>query len=466
MLRALAHSSALLLALTAAAADDPSLATQETMPTAKTLKPKAVKDPLQKELFDVQESVLPNGLRVRLVRNSNVPLISLYTFFKVGSRNERPGITGISHLFEHMMFNGAKKYGPKAFDRVLERHGGYSNAYTTTDMTVYHDEFPSEALETVLDLESDRMRSLSINDKSLKAEREVVKEERRARVDNEIMGIMDEELDALLFKAHPYRWPVIGWMADIENIRREDCEEFFATYYAPNNAVVYVVGDIDFQKTLKLVKRYYGDIKKGPALPRLVDPEPEQKGERRSQIHHPAQAPSLLVGYRAPAGDSNDTFVLDVIQYVLSVGEGSRLSRGLVYDKELALHVGMDWAWRIDRGILLFYVELKPATDVRKVEAALYAELEKISKEGITERELQKAKNNLNAHLLRELSTNSGRANSFGTYELLLGSWRAATTLPEKYEAVTLAQVKETAAKYFAPTQRSVVTLVPEPMPQ
>jgi len=190
-------------------------------------------DPVLASLLKVKETTLKNGLKVRLLPDRSAPVVSLYLFYKVGARNERPGITGISHLFEHMMFNGAKKYGPKQFDRVLESRGGRSNAYTSNDLTVYHEDFAADALATVLDLESDRMRSLTISDASLASEREVVKEERRLRVDNDIVGLMDEELNPLVYRAHPYRWPVIGWMADIENITREDCEAYFRTYYAP-----------------------------------------------------------------------------------------------------------------------------------------------------------------------------------------------------------------------------------------
>src|SRR6202022_111007 len=194
---------------------------------------------VRRSLRDLEEATLSNGLRVRLLPNRAAPIAALYTFFAVGSRNERPGITGISHLFEHMMFNGAKRYGPKEFDRVLESRGGRSNAYTTHDMTVYHEEFAADALETVFDLESDRMQSLTLSEESLEKERQVVKEERRLRVENEPAGLLDEELGTLVWKAHPYRWPVIGWMRDIDSIRKEDCEAFFRTYYAPNNACLY-----------------------------------------------------------------------------------------------------------------------------------------------------------------------------------------------------------------------------------
>ena len=413
-------------------------------------------------LFPVLEARLPNGLRVRMVPDHDAPVVSLYTFFQVGSRNERPGITGISHLFEHMMFNGAAKYGPKEFDEVLESNGGRSNAYTTHDVTVYYEDFAAEALDTVLDLESDRMRSLTIDDRSLRSEREVVKEERRLRVDNEPAGLMDESLHALIYEAHPYRWPVIGWMGDIEAIRREDCEDYFRTFYAPNNATLWVAGDFEPASLLKRIRKAYGDIPKGPPVPGVVNAEPAQRGERRAQLHHPSRAPSLLVAYRGPQVTDPDTLTLDVLQFILSVGEGSRLQRSLVYDKRLAVNVGVDWSWRRDPGMFAFHLELQPGADVRAAEDALYAELRKVIEQGVEAREVEKARNNLRAHLLREFTSNSGRAHALGTYELFLGSWEQGLTLPEAYARIDAAKVQAAARRWLDPTQRSVVTLVPE----
>lgn len=321
-------------------------------------------------LFRVHEATLRNGLRVRIVPSDETPVVSLYTFFNVGSRNERPGLTGISHLFEHMMFNGAKKYGANQFDEVLESHGGRSNAYTTHDRTVYYEEFAAEALEQVLDLESDRMRSLAISERMLEREREVVMEERRLRVDNEVMGLIDEELQSLVFQAHPYRWPVIGWMGDIEAIQREDCETYFRTYYAPSNAVLWIAGNVDPVTTVRQVRRAYGDIPRGPSVPKVVNAEPPQRGERRSVLSHPAQAPGLLVAYRGPQVTHPDALTLDVLEFILSVGEGSRLSRRLVYEEKVAVDVGMDWSWRVDPGVLLFHAELAPDGDPARVEAS------------------------------------------------------------------------------------------------
>lgn len=409
----------------------------------------------------VSEHTLPNGLKIRLLPNDAVPTCSFYTFFRVGSRNETPGLTGISHLFEHMMFNGAKRYGPGEFDKVLESNGGHNNAYTSTDLTVYHESFMAEALETVIDLESDRMGSLRVTPKILERERQVVLEERRMRVDNEVSGLMDEELSSLVWKAHPYRWPVIGWERDIEAISREACESYFRTFYAPSNATIYLVGDFEPKQALSWIKRYYGGIKAGPMPARVVDAEPEQKGERRAEVRHPAQAPALLIAWRGPKADHPDTLVLDMLQYALSVGQSSRLTRALVLEEEVAVSVSVDWEWRCDPGAFTIDLELQPGVDPRKAEQALYAQLQRVVTSGLSAAELEKAVNNLRAQLFGELSTNNGRAHAFGNYEHQLGHWRSGLELLGRYESITSEQIQAAAKKYLSDARRSVVTLVP-----
>jgi zinc protease len=421
--------------------------------------------PLSKALAQVADSVveatLSNGLKIRLLPSHGVPTCSFYTFYRVGARNERPGITGISHLFEHMMFNGAKKYGAGEFDKVLESNGGSSNAYTSNDITVYYEDFMAEALETVMDLESDRMRSLAVTPKMLESERQVVIEERRMRVDNEISGLMDEELSSLLYKAHPYRWPVIGWMKDIESITRKDCLDYFKTYYAPNNATIYLAGDFEVKPTLRLLKKYFGSIKAGPAIPPVVDAEPEQKGERRANVHHPAQSPSIMVAWRGPNVLSRETLALDVLQYALSVGQSGRLTKELVFEKEVAVSVGVDWSWRFDPGAFTVAMELKSEANAAHAEAELASCMKRFIDAGLTQKELEKARNNLSAQLLRELSTNSGRAHALGTYEVMLGSWRTGLELASAYDTITSDEVKAAAQKYLRDDRKNVVTLVP-----
>jgi len=257
---------------------------------------------------------LKNGLKVILMEDHSVPVISRWTFYRVGSQNERPGITGISHFMEHMMFNGSAKYGPKEFDRVLESNGGFSNAFTSEDVTAYYEDFASNVLELCVDLDSDRMKSLALDQKYVISEMNVVKEERRLSVDNSVEGSMYEELGALAYKAHPYGWPVLGWMSDLEGITRDDAVSYFKTYYAPNNAILVIVGDFDTKKALELVHKYYDDIpaQTPPAPVRTV--EPEQQGERRAELHKAAEMPAVLVGYHIPDVKSSDIYALDVLR--------------------------------------------------------------------------------------------------------------------------------------------------------
>jgi predicted Zn-dependent peptidase len=404
---------------------------------------------------------LPNGLRVRLLVDRAVPTVSYYTFFRVGSRNERIGVTGISHLFEHMMFNGAAKYGPKEFDRVLESRGGTSNAYTSNDLTAYFEDFAADALETVVDLESDRMRSLLVTPETLEQERQVVQEERRLRTDNSIFGLMEEQLESLVFQSHPYRWPVIGWMDDIARITREDCLDYFRTYYAPTNAVVYAVGDIDPDHLLDLLGRHYGDIPAGPAVPPVPAGEPPQRGERRAVVRYPAQAPAVMVGWRGPEARHPDSAALDVLQTVLAVGESSRLRRRLVEQEEIAVSASASWAWRMDPGVFLLFLELAPGMRAPKAESILWDEMDKLATKGVSASEVRRAQRLLRSMVLHELATHSGVAHALGQAEALLGDWREAGRALELYAAVGARDLKRVAREWLDPTRRSVVTLEP-----
>ena len=417
--------------------------------------------PLSEKDFPVEERRLGNGLQIRLLPDRSLPVCTLYSFFRVGSRNERPGITGISHLFEHMMFNGSKKYGPKEFDRRLEAAGGTSNAYTSNDLTAYYEDFASEALPLVLDLEADRMASLLIDDASLDRERDVVKEERRFRTDNDIDGMLDEALGALAFLAHPYRWPVIGWMSDIQAITREECERYFRTYYAPNNCTLVLVGDFETAAALREIERLYGGISAGDGLPKIATGEPPQKGERRAVIRYPSQAPAMLAGFRGPSGREPDSLVLDLIEAALSAGEGARLKRALVYEQELCVDAHVYFAWRMDPGLFEISLKLNPGVDPDRAEGALWAELARVSDEVMSDRELDRAKNLVRSQLLRSLSTTNGRAHTVGQMEVMLGSWRAMLDLPDRYAAIAAADVQRVARKTFPPHRRNAVTLIP-----
>lgn len=412
--------------------------------------------------LDATVTALDNGLKVILVEDHSVPVISYHTFFRVGSRNERPGITGISHFMEHMMFNGAAKYGPKEFDRVLEANGGTSNAFTSKDMTSYFEDAASDILELVVDLDSDRLQSLSLDPKYLESEMGVVMEERRVSIDNSVDGAMYEELYALAFKAHPYRWPVLGWMSDLEKIDREDCVEYFKTYYAPNNAVLILAGDFDSEEALELIHRYYDDIppQAPPAAVRTV--EPEQWGERRSEVCKAAELPAVMIAYHVPGMRSDDFYALELLQAILTGGRSSRLYRMLVRELGIAVSVYIDYPWRIEPDLFTFGVKMKPGHETVEAEEAIYAAIDTLVANGVTEEELARAKKQIAVNFVRRMETVNGKAYMIGRMELLLGDYRELFRLQERYGAVTAEEVRLVAEAYLHNDKRNVVTLVPQ----
>jgi predicted Zn-dependent peptidase len=412
--------------------------------------------------LDVTVEVLDNGLKVILLEDHSVPVISYQTFFRVGSRNERPGITGISHFLEHMMFNGAERYGPKEFDRILEANGGYSNAFTSNDMTAYYEDIASDGLELVIDLDTDRMASLALDPKYLESEMGVVMEERRVSIDNSVSGRMREELTALAYKAHPYAWPVLGWMSDLEKIDRDDCVEYFRTYYAPNNAVLIVAGDFETDKALKLIHKYYDGIPSQEPPAPVRTREPEQLGERRANVHKKAELPEIMIGYKVPDARSEDLYALEVIQQVLVEGESSRIHRKLVRDLGIAVYAYGYYPWRVDRSLFVFGAKIRPGHTTEEAERAVYEVLDEISREGVTDKELTKAKNALEANFVRSMQTVNGKATKIGRYEIIFGDYNEVIEVPRRYRSVTSDDVKRVVGKYFTEKQRNVVTLVPE----
>jgi predicted Zn-dependent peptidase len=412
--------------------------------------------------LDVERHSLDNGLEVLTLEDHRLPIVSFFIFYKVGSRNEQAGLTGISHVLEHMMFNGAKRYGPKEYDRVLESNGGYSNAFTSTDMTAYYEDFPSEAIELIMDLESDRTADLALDGAILDQEREVVKEERRLAVDNYLPGKMEEALFAAAYVAHPYHWPVIGWMSDINNITREDCLDYFKTYYAPNNAVAVIVGDIDTGRTMRLMRKYFEDIPAAERPRATMSTEPEQEGEIRVEIVRPAQNEQFMAGYHVPDMLSPDAFALDVAQVILSRGESSRLHRRLVYEDQVALSVSSDFGWRMDPALYYFHIEMTPDVEASVGEEILYEILDEMKTEPVSDTELQKAQNILEADFLRSLKTNNGRAEQIGYTETAFGDYKTMFTILENYRAVTAEDVRRVMGDYFIEENRTVVTLIPE----
>ncbi len=411
--------------------------------------------------FKVERHVLKNGLVVLTREDHSVPSVTFWQWFKVGSRNEWPGVTGISHYFEHMMFNGSKNVPPKEYDRILESNGGYSNAFTDRDMTGYYEDIASDRMEVVFRLDSDRMTELLLDPAVLKSEIEVVKEERRLRTDNGINGMLDEALYATAFYASPYGWPVVGWMDDLNRITRDDCVKYFRTYYAPNNCVLALVGDFETASALAQIEKFFGPIsaQTPPAAP--VNAEPEQRGERRVAVHYPAENVTFMIGYKAPNVKDAEIYVLDVLSSILADGESSRLHQALVYEKQVALDVGSFFRTRIDPTLFEFYVEMKPGKTAAEGESILDEVLERIGKEGPGERELTKAKNLLEANFVRGLKTNNGVGETLCFYEHIFGDYKQMFGTIERYRAVTAEDCKRVAQKIFDSKKRTVSVLVP-----
>jgi zinc protease len=422
----------------------------------------ALSPALEAQSIDAQQFVLKNGLKVVTVEDHTVPSVCFAVAFHVGSRNERPGITGISHVFEHMMFNGSKKYKPKEFDRILEGGGGYSNAYTSTDITFYYEEFNPDLLARVLDMEADRMRSLKVDGENLEQERGIVKEERRVSTDNSVQGSMVENLYAGAFVAHPYHNPVVGWMRDLDNIQAADAQEYFRIYYAPNNATVFLVGDFDARGIRGTMEKLFGSIPRQPAPPPVVNAEPPQLGDRRLTLSKPAELPAVAVAYKGAAASSPDFAPLNLLASILSTGQSSRLYKRLVYDLELATEAGAGLDEFIDPGLFTLFIQMQPGKSTADAEEEAYRILKDIVENGVTEEELQKAKNNAQTDYVNNFKTNVGIANRLGYYEVIHGDYRKSFDVLAAFGKVTGDDIRRVAAKYLGERLRTVVTLIPE----
>ncbi|MCI0331402.1 MAG: insulinase family protein [candidate division Zixibacteria bacterium] len=471
-----------------------------------------------KVTLDVKEKTLKNRLKILVVENHTAPVVSCLMRFKVGSVDERPGITGTAHLLEHMLFKGSKQIGTtnyeaevpimkkidslatllraeqhklqnvlwggdsakvkslrgqiaqlqdeqkkyvikdELWETYLENGGTGLNASTGNDGTQYYVALPANRLELWAWLESDRLRNPVLRE--FYSERDVVFEERRLRTDTQPFGKLFEQFNALAFNAHPYHWPVVGWPGDLKTVLREEVEVFFKQYYAPNNAIMAVVGDVKADEVFAMMTRYFEDIPPFPQPPRPVfTDEPKQEGERRAEVEFEAN-PLLAIGYMGREIAHPDNEVLDVIASILSDGRTSRLYKKIVEEKKLA--VGINASNSSSRYPDLFYITATPLTPhtPAEIETAAYEELERLKNEPVTEWELQKVKNQLDANFIRSLSSNTGTAFGLATVTALTGDWRYALQNIENLKKVTAADVMKVAKQYFTKSNRTVVTLV------
>jgi zinc protease len=413
----------------------------------------------QTKVDDVQSFTLKNGMKFFVLEDHSIPNANMYIFFKVGSRNEYPGITGLSHFFEHMMFNGAKKYGPKMFDRVMEAAGGGNNAYTGQDVTVYTDWFPSSAIEKMFELEADRIGDLALDDKMVKSERGVVLSERLTSLENSNYSLLHEQLASVAFVAHPYRWSVIGYESDIKNWKKSDLQRYFETYYAPNNAVVVIAGDVTVGNVKKLAQQYFEAIpSREPPRP-VHTKEPPQLGEKRLWVHKKVSLPNLMIAYHVPEAKSDQYYTMSMLNSILSDGYSSRLYNSIVSEKQLAVSLWSSTPTSINPDLMIIYGVCARGVDEKTLETAILEELDKISREGVSEQELQKVKNSNLANFYRTMETINGKADTIGTYEVFFGSYKKLFEAPEAYQKVTVDDIKAFANKYFKKSNRTVGVL-------
>jgi zinc protease len=417
---------------------------------------------VQAAAAEPHEYLLSNGMKVLLVEMPKAPVATVQVWYKVGSRNEVMGRAGLSHMLEHMMFKGTAKYPKGSFSRLIRKNGGMDNAFTSQDFTAYFENLAADRVQLALEMEADRMQGLILDQNELKTEREVVKEERRLRTEDDPQGALVEALFAQAYLSHPYHWPVIGWFGDLDAMTLDDLQRHYDTYYSPNNATLIVVGDIKAEQLLPTIKHLFEPIPRGPEPKPVATMEAEQKGERRFLLKREAQVPFVMMGYRVPNYTSEDSYALDVLESILSHGKSSRLYQSLVYDQKLSLAVGAEYGlMQTDPGLFYFYALVSPGQKVEVVEEALHKEIKRLQSEAPTEQELQRAKNQVEAARIFEQDSNFRHAMLLGQAESVGAGWRKVDQFLERIRAVTAKDVQRVAGQYLLEDSRTVGSLIP-----
>jgi len=415
--------------------------------------------------LEVREHKLANGLDLLMYEDHSVPAATVEVWYHVGSKDEKKGRSGFAHLFEHLMFKGSANVGPEEHKNFISSIGGRYNATTDFDRTLYYQSFPSNYLERVLWMEADRMRSLDVSDENFKSEREVVKEERRLRVENPPFGRLFGVVLDKTFTTHPYRIETIGSMADLNAATIQDVRDFHSTYYVPNNATVVVSGDLNPEQTVQWVEKYFGSIPKGKPIPRDIPKEPAQKAERRAVDYHPnTPLPAVVITYHIPEAIHPDIYALQVAGNILSAGESSRLYRRMIYEKQMAVAAGGQTIALEDPGVFFFYSILQPGQKPEEAEKELLAAADKLRGETVSDAELVKAKNQFISELVFGRQTAQDKADAIGNAKVILDDVTLVNRQVAEYQKVTAADVQRVARTYLTPENRTVVYMLPESM--
>lgn len=409
----------------------------------------------------VERFVLGNGLKVLVLVDHAAPVVCVQTWFGVGSRHERPGKSGLAHLFEHLMFGETENVPQGAFDRLLEEAGAETNAATFLDWTYYHTNLPKDALELTIRLEAERMARLVLREPQVTSEKEVVANERRQRVDDDVDGSVNELLYKEAFRCHAYGRPTIGWMEDIQGFSTEDCTSFYGTYYAPNNAAMVIVGDVALEDALRTVQDHYGAQAPSAIPVEDVLPEPPQVEERRVQVVKPTATHKVAIGYRSPALGDFDQVPLVLLNEILFGGRSSRVHRALVQEQEIATEMrGWVGAFR-DPALYDIYLVARGAHTGDELLAALDPLLEAVRTAPVSEAELDKAKARVELSVLQGLETVSGKAEQIGFFETVLGDPAALFEKLSAYRRATVGDLLRVARRYLVSSARTIVQVFP-----
>jgi len=414
--------------------------------------------------LQIEQAALANGLTLLVLPDSRLPIVSLQIHYQVGSRHELPGITGISHLFEHLMFRGTEELGPEEFSRILQAKGGEINAFTTRDHTSYFENLPAEHLELGLKLEADRLKNLKLTQESFQPEREVVISERKLRSVDSPFGLVQEQLFAAAYTQHPYQWPVIGWDQDLRRMTLEDCRAYYQAHYHPGSMTVVIAGDVSPEAALKLVTRYFGDLPAPGPRPTQEVQEPPQRGERRVVFKKVSQLEAIFAGFHIVGMDHPDLYPLNLLALVLSGGKSSRLYQEFVRPgKTLGTEVELappPFSAQ-DPDLLVVAAVAAPGQSLHELEDLLWASVKRLQEEGVTPAELGRAKKLVRSQAARNLAHNFFRGLLAGLFHLKTGDAKFANQMLSRYEAVTVADLQRVARTYLTADNRTVVLLKP-----
>lgn len=413
--------------------------------------------------IEFQEFDLENGLHVILHQDPSTPIVSVNITYHVGSKNEQPNRTGFAHFFEHLMFEGSEYIARGEYDEYVNNAGGILNAGTSFDQTLYYETLPSNQLELGLWLESERLLHLRVDSTGVETQRNVIKEERRQRYDNQPYGSFLEEIFSSAFTKHPYRWVPIGDIQYIDEAQLEEFIEFYDQFYVPENAVLVIAGDIDYEKTKNLIRKYFGEIPRGSySIYRPDIQEPPQTEEIRKTVYDNIQLPGLFMAYHSPALGDPDYYAVEMLQTLLAGGQSSRLYKSLVDNQQLALESSAVPLALEDGGLFIIYGIANMNVSLEDIESAIDAEIEKVKTIGLTGREFEKLLNQTENDFINQNTTMAGISSSLADYHIFFGDANLINTEIDKYLAVTAEDIVEAAKKYLVPENRVLLYYLPK----